>query len=71
MDIIKVNNNKRGLLYTIKEVVEGIIIKEKDENNIITDLSILLDERFNPNKEGESDFNNVINSNKDMADENI
>ena len=37
IDIIKVNNNERGLLYTIKEVVEGIIIKEEDENNIITD----------------------------------
>jgi hypothetical protein len=25
----------------------------------------------NPNKEGESDFNNAIDSNKDMADKNI
>jgi hypothetical protein len=52
-------------------VAEGIIIKEEDENNIITNLSILLNKRFNPNKERESDFNNVINGNKDIADENI
>ena len=71
MDIIKVNNNERGLLYTIKEVAEGIIIKEEDKNNMTTDLSVLLDKRFNPNEEGESDFNNAIDSDKDMADENI
>jgi hypothetical protein len=46
INIIKVNNNERGLLYTIKEVAEGITIKEKDENNMITDSGVSLDERF-------------------------
>jgi len=53
------------LLYTIKEVIKGIIIKEEDKNNIIINLSVLLNKRFNPNKEREFDFNNAINSDKD------
>jgi hypothetical protein len=59
------------LLYTAKEVVEGITIKEEDENNVTTNLSVLLDERFNPDEEGESDFDNAIDGDKDMADENM
>ena len=53
------------MLYTIKEVIKGIIIKEEDKNNIIINLSVLLNKRFNPNKEREFDFNNAINSDKD------
>ena len=52
-------------------MAKGIIIKEEDKNNIITNLGILLNKRFNLNKEGESDFDNAINGNEDMADENI
>jgi hypothetical protein len=52
------------LLYTIKEVIKGIIIKE-DKNNIIINLSVLLNKRFNSNKEREFDFNNAIDSDKD------
>jgi len=59
------------LLYIIKEVAKGIIIKEEDKNNIITNLGILLNKRFNLNKEGEFDFNNAIDSDKDIADKNI
>lgn len=59
------------MLYTIKEVIKGIIIKEEDKNNIITNLGILLNKRFNLNKEGEFDFNNAIDSDKDIADKNI
>jgi hypothetical protein len=64
--IIKVESNENGLLYTIKKVVEGIIIKQEDENNITTDLGVKLDERFNPDKEDKSDFNNDINRDEDM-----
>jgi hypothetical protein len=71
MNTIEVNNNKRGLLYIIKEMAKGIIIKEEDENNIIINLSILLNERFDLDKEGESDFDNVINSNEDIVNKNI
>ena len=53
------------MLYTIKEVIQGIIIKEEDKNNIIINLSVLLNKRFNPNKERAFDFNNAINSDKD------
>ena len=59
------------MLYIIKEVAKGIIIKEEDKNNIITNLGILLNKRFNLNKEGEFDFNNAIDSDKDIADKNI
>jgi hypothetical protein len=59
------------LLYTIKEVAKGIIIKGEDKNNIITNLGILLDKRFNLNKGGEFDFNDAIDSDEDIADKNI
>jgi len=59
------------LLYTIKEVAKGIIIKEEDKNNIITNLGILLNKRFNLNKEGEFDFNDAIDSDEDIADKNM
>ena len=52
-------------------MAKGIIIKEEDKNNIITNLGILLNKRFNLNKEGEFDFNNAIDSDKDIADKNI
>jgi hypothetical protein len=71
MDTIKVNNNKRGLLYIIKEIIKGITIKEEDKNDIIIDLSILLNERFDLDKEGEFDFDNVINNDEDIMDKNI
>ena len=61
IDTIKVKDNKDGLLYTVKEVVEGITIKQEDENDITTDLGVDSNKRFNPNvkgkEEGESDFN--------------
>jgi hypothetical protein len=56
-------------LYTTKEVVEGIKIKEEDENDVTTNLGVESEGRFNPDKEEDSDFDNVID--KDMADENI
>jgi hypothetical protein len=58
-------------LYTVKEVAEGIIIKQEDENNVTTDLGVKSDKRFNPNKEDKSDFNNDINRDEDIQDKNI
>ena len=71
IDTIEVDDNERGLLYTTKEVAEGIIIKEEDENDITTDSGISSDKRFDLDKEGESDFDEAIDSDKDIADENI
>ena len=59
------------MLYTIKEVAKGIIIKEEDKNDTITNLGVNLEERFNLDKEDKSDFNNVINGDEDIADKNI
>jgi len=52
-------------------VAKGITIKEEDENDVTTNSSILSDKRFNPNKEGESDFDNAIDGDEDIADENM
>jgi hypothetical protein len=52
-------------------VADGIQIKEEDENDVITDLGVESDERFNPDEEGESDWDNAINGDEDMADENM
>jgi len=35
-------------------VADGIQIKEEDKNDVITNSGVELDERFNPNEEGES-----------------
>ena len=73
MDTIKVNNNKQGLLYTAKEVAEGITIKEEDENDVTTDSRVELDKRFNPNINSlsKSDFDNVINRDEDINNKNM
>jgi len=71
MDTIEVDDNERGLLYTVKEGAEGIIIKEEDENDVTTDSGVLSDERFDPDKEGESDFDDTIDGDEDIADENM
>jgi hypothetical protein len=39
-DIIKVNSNEDGLLYTAREVAKGIKIKEEDLDHVTTNLSI-------------------------------
>lgn len=60
-------------MYTIKEVVEGIIIKEEDKNNIITNLGVELEERFNPkvNRVSKLDFNKEVNRDKDINNKNM
>ena len=47
-DIIKIEDDDNGLLYTAQEVAEGIKIKLKDENNITTDLGVSSNEAFDP-----------------------
>jgi len=69
MDIIEVDDNDNGLLYTAQEVAKGITIKEEDENNVTTDLGVSFNERFNTDLE--SDFDNNINGDKDINDENM
>jgi hypothetical protein len=58
-------------LYTTKEVVEGITIKQEDENNIATDSGVKSDKRFDLDKEDKSDFDDDIDRDKDMQDKNM
>ena len=67
--MIKVEDNDDGLLYTAQEVAKGITIKEEDKNNITTNLGVSSNERFDTDLE--SDFNNNINGDKDINNENI
>jgi len=69
MDIIEVEDNNDGLLYTAQEVTKGITIKEEDKNNMTTDSGVSSNERFNT--DSESDFDNNINGDKDINDENM
>jgi len=68
-DTIEVDDNKQGLLYTAKEVAEGVTIKEEDENDVTTDSGV--ESGFDPDEEGESDFDDAIDGDEDMADENM
>ena len=70
-DTIEVDDNKQGLLYTAKEVAEGVTIKEEDENDVTTDSGVESEERFDPDEEGESDFDDAIDGDEDMANENM
>jgi hypothetical protein len=71
LDTIEVDDNERGLLYTAQEVAEGITIKEEDENNVTTDSGVDSVDRFDPNEDDESDFNDAIDGDEDMEDENM
>lgn len=71
LDIIKVDDNERGLLYTAREMAEGIIIKEEDENNITIDSGVDSVGRFDSDEDDESDFNDVIDGDENIEDENI
>ncbi len=71
LDIIEVDDNKRGLLYTVREVVEGITIKEEDKNDVTIDLGVESVDRFDPNEDDESDFDDVIDGDKDKVDKNM
>jgi hypothetical protein len=69
MDTIEVDDNDNSLLYTAQKVVKGITIKEEDENDMTTDSGVSFNERFNT--DSESDFDDDINSDEDINDENI
>jgi hypothetical protein len=69
MDMIEVEDNNDGLLYTAQEVTKGITIKEEDKNNMTTDLGVSFNERFNTDLE--SDFDDDINGDEDIDDENM
>jgi hypothetical protein len=47
-DIIEVEDDDNGLLYTAQEVAKGIKIKVKDENDITTDSGVSSNEAFDP-----------------------
>jgi hypothetical protein len=70
-DTIKVNSNEDRLLYTTREVAEGIKIKEEDLDDVTTDSGVESDKRFDSDSEDESDFDDVINGDEDVGDENI
>jgi hypothetical protein len=70
-DTIKVDSNKNRLLYTIQGIAEGIKIKEEDSDDIITDLGVKLDKRFDLNSKDESDFDNAIDGDEDIKDKNM
>ena len=69
-DTIEVDDNTMGLLYTAQEVAEGIKIKEEDENDVTTDSGIDLEQDFDLDEE-ESDFDDIIDGDEDMEDENL
>jgi hypothetical protein len=71
LDTIEVDDNKRGLLYTAQEVAEGITIKEEDENDVTTDSGVDSVDSFDPDEDDESDFDDDINGDEDIEDENM
>ena len=69
MDTIEVDDNDNSLLYTAQEVAKGITIKEEDENDVTTDSGVSFNERFDT--DSESDFDDDINGDEDINDENM
>jgi hypothetical protein len=71
LDTIKVDDDDAGLLYTAREVAKGIIIKEEDENDVTTDLGVDSIDRFDPDGDNKSDFDEVLDGDEDINDENM
>ena len=69
LNTIEVNNNKDSLLYIIKKVTEGIIIKLEDEIEVIINSGVDSNKRFDIKRE--FGFDNQVNSNMNSEDENI
>jgi hypothetical protein len=67
-DTIEVDNNEEGLLYTAREVEEGVTIKKREED-VIADSGVESEERFD--LDSESDFDDDIDGDEDMDDENM
>ena len=55
----------------IQKEYKGIKIKEEDEKDVTTNLGVELEERFDPDEKRDSDFNDAIDGNEDIADENF
>jgi hypothetical protein len=68
-DTIEVDNNEEGLLYTAREVEEGVTIKGEREEDVIADSGAESEERFD--LDSESDFDDDIDGDEDMDDENM
>jgi hypothetical protein len=60
-----------GFLYTAQEMEEGVVIKEEDENEVTTDSSVESEERFDADEEDYSSFDDAIDGDEDMDDENM
>jgi hypothetical protein len=50
---------------------EGVVIKEEDENKVTTNSSVELEERFDVDEEDYSSFDDAIDGDEDMDDENM
>ena len=68
-DTIEVDDNEESLLYTAREVEEGITIKEEDENEVTTDSGVESSDRFD--LDSESNFDDAIDGDEDMDNENM
>jgi hypothetical protein len=64
-----VDDNEEGFLYTAREVEEGITIKEEREEDITTNSGVDSEDRFDP--DSDSNFDDNINGDKDIEDENM
>jgi hypothetical protein len=66
---IEVDNNEEGLLYTTREVEQGVTIKEEREEDATTDSGVESEERFD--LDSESDFDDDMDGDEDVDDENM
>jgi hypothetical protein len=70
-DTTKVDNNEEGILYTAREVEEGITIKVEREEDVTTDSEVESEDGFDPAEESESDFDDDVDGDEDMANGNM
>lgn len=68
-ETIEVDNDTQGLLYTAREVDEGIVIKEENEEDVITGSGDESNQSFD--YDSESSFDDNVDSDEDEQDEDI
>jgi hypothetical protein len=68
-DTIEVDNEADELLYTAREVEQGIIEKAENEHEVTTDSGGESDQRFD--YDSESDFDDDVDGDEDGEDEDI
>ena len=68
-DTIMVDDDEEELLYTGRELLKGIIVKEEREEDVTTDSGVSLLERFDPDTD--SSFSEGEDSDEDVGDENM